>query len=265
MRKLVNPKYCHLSGQLDTFVNMDYFESNGETLYDVGRNVVKRFQWEGVDLVIKRFGHITFFNRLMYSTIRESKAMRAYKNASKLRAMGISTPEEIAVIETFSHGMLLESYFISAYTPYSSLSYLREFTIERKEWFPLLDALVSWIAGMHEKGILHQDLNVGNILYQKQKDGGITFQLIDNNRMKFRSNLSVKDRLKELCRLSTNLDLHLYLLRKYAELMKYDGNLLESKGCLYKIMFEFRQHSKRKMKNYLSSSVKRYCNGDIPR
>ena len=113
--------------------------------------------------------------------------------------------------------------------------------------------------------VLHQDLNVGNILYQKQKDGGITFQLIDNNRMKFRSNLSVKDRLKELCRLSTNMDIHLYLLRKYAELMQYDGNLLESKGCLYKIMFEFRQHSKRKMKNYLSSSVKRYCNGDIPR
>ena len=135
MRKLINSKYRHLSGQLDIFVNRDYFELNGETLYNVGRNLVKRFQWEGMDIVVKRFGRITSFNRLMYSTVRESKAMRAYKNASKLRAMGISTPEEIAVIETFSHGMLLESYFISAYTPYSSLSYLREFTFEKKEWF----------------------------------------------------------------------------------------------------------------------------------
>ncbi len=265
MRKLINPKYSHLSEQLNVFMNTDYFESNGELMYDVGRNVVKRFQWEGVDVVVKRFGRITSFNRLMYSTVRESKAMRAYKNASKLRAMGISTPEEIAVLETFAHGMMVDSYFISAYTPYCSLSYLREFTFDRKEWFPLLNDLVDWIARMHEKGILHQDLNVENILYQKEKDGTITFQLIDNNRMKFRSKLSVEERLKEICRLSTNLDLHLYLVRKYAELMKYDCNQIETKGCFYKIMFDFRQTSKQKMKSYFSSSDSRHCNGVIPK
>ena len=258
MRKLINPKYSHLSEQLDIFMHTDYFESQGELLYDVGRNVVKRFQLGGVDIVVKRFGRITTFNRLMYATVRDSKAMRAYKYASKLRAMDISTPEEIAVLETFSHGKLMDSYFISAYTPYGSLAYLREFTFERKEWFPLLDALVAWIAEIHEKGILHQDLNVENILYQKQNDGSVTFQLIDNNRMKFRPNLSVKERLKEICRLSTNLDLHLYLLRKYAELMKYDSNQIETKGCFYKIMFDFRQMTKRKMKSYFSSSDNRY-------
>ena len=265
MRKLINPKYCHLSGQMDKLINTDYFETHGELLYNVGRNVVKRFQWEGVDMVVKRFGRITFFNRLMYSTIRESKAMRAYKNASKLRSMGISTPEEIAVLETFVHGMLADSYFISAYTPYHSLSYLREFTFEKKEWFPLLDALVAWITEMHEKGILHQDLNVGNILYQEQQDGSVTFQLIDNNRMKFRTNLSVEERLKEISRLSTNLDLHLYLLRKYAELMKSDVNQIETKGCIYKLFLEFRQMTKRKMKSYFSSSANRHCNGVIPK
>lgn len=265
MRKLINPKYSHLSGLFDVLMNTDYFELEGILLYDVGRNVIKRFQWEGEDLVIKRFGHITFFNRLMYSTVRKSKAMRAYKNASRLRAMGISTPEEIAVIEIFSHGILTESYFVSAYTSNSSLSYLWEFTYEKKEWFPLLDSLVAWIAEIHDKGILHQDLNVGNILYQEQHDGSINFQLIDINRMQFRTNLSVEERLKELSRLSTNLDLHLYLLRKYAELMKYDGNQIETKGCFYKIMFEYRQTIKRKIKGYLSSSFKRYCNGEIPR
>ena len=265
MRKVINPKYCHLSGQIDELMNTDYFDTHGELLYDVGRNVVKRFQWEGVDVVVKRFGRITSFNRLMYSTIRESKAMRAYRNALKLREMGISTPEEIAVLETSSHGMLAESYFISAYTPYNSLSYLWEFTFEKKEWFPLLDALIAWIAEMHEKGILHQDLNVGNILYQVQQDGSITFQLIDNNRMKFRSKLSVEERLKEISRLSTNLDLHLYLLRKYAERMKYDLHQIETKGCFYKCIFEFRQMTKQKMKNYFSSSANRYCNGVIPK
>ena len=165
MRKLINPNYYYLSGQLDVFIDSDYFDTHGELLYDVGRNVVKRFQLQGADVVVKRFGRITAFNRLIYSTVRESKAMRAYRYASKLRSMGISTPEEIAVLETFAHGVMVDSYFISAYTPYSSLSYLREFTFDRKEWFPLLDDLVDWIAKIHEKGILHQDLNVGNILY----------------------------------------------------------------------------------------------------
>ena len=128
-----------------------------------------------------------------------------------------------------------------------------------------MDALIAWLAEMHEKGILHQDLNVGNILYQVQQDGSITFQLIDNNRMKFRSKLSVEERLKEISRLSTNLDLHLYLLRKYAERMKYDLHQIETKGCFYKCIFEFRQMTKQKMKNYFSSSANRYCNGVIPK
>ena len=43
-------------------MNTDYFYTHGELLYDVGRNVVKRFQWEGVDVVVKRFGRITSFS-----------------------------------------------------------------------------------------------------------------------------------------------------------------------------------------------------------
>ena len=44
MRKLINPKYSHLSGLFDVLMNTDYFESEGKLLYDVGRNVSKRFQ-----------------------------------------------------------------------------------------------------------------------------------------------------------------------------------------------------------------------------
>ena len=252
MKKLINPKFNHLSEWMDSFLEDGYFESHGELLYDVGRNVVKRFQWGGVDVVVKRFGHMTAFNRLMYATIRESKAMRAYRYASQLREMGIFTPEEIAVLETYAHGMLADSYFISSYTPDCSLSFLQEFTFEKKEWFPLLDSLVSWISGIHDKGILHQDLNVGNILYKEQQNGKGAFQLIDNNRMKFRRNLSVEERLKDICRLSTNWELHFYVLKKYVELMPCEGQRIKMKGCFYKLMLECRQMAKRKMKRMIS-------------
>ena len=253
MKKLINPKFNHLSEWMDSFLEDGYFESHGELLYDVGRNVVKRFQWGGVDVVVKRFGHMTAFNRLMYATIRKSKAIRAYKYASQLRAMGIFTPEEIAVLETYAHGMVADSYFISLYTSDGSLSFLHEFTFERKEWFPLLDSLVCWIFEIHDKGILHQDLNVGNILYQEQKNGKVSFQLIDNNRMKFRRNLSIEERLKDICRLSANLELHLYVLKKYVELMPYDGQRIKMKGCFYKLLQECRQMAKRKMKRMITS------------
>ena len=251
MKKRFNPKYEYLSEWADLFADAGYFENNGELLYDVGRNVVKRFRLGEMDVVVKRFGRITAFNRLMYATVRESKAMRAYKYASKLRRMGISTPEEVAVLETHNHGMVVDSYFISVYSVYSSLSYLRDFTFEWTECFPLLDSLAVWIFDIHSKGILHQDLNVGNILYQEQPDGGYSFQLIDNNRMKFRHHLSVEERLKDICKLSTNFDLHHYLLKKYVQLLPCDGAHVEMKGCFYKLMLEYRQMAKQKAKKML--------------
>ena len=261
---LINPNYKFISSSLYSIIDPDFFKRQGELLF-TSRNTIKRFCLGGIDIVVKRYGHITSFNRLMYSTFRKSKAMRAYQHASQLRELGISTPEEIAMIETYKNGILQDCYFVSASSSYHSMAFLRDEGFNRESMYPLIDAMVEWIVKLHDKGILHQDLNVGNILYQEQHDGSINFQLIDINRMKFRTNLSVEERLKELSRLSTNLDLHLYLLRKYAELMKYDGNQIETKGCFYKIMFEFRQTIKRKIKGYLSSSFKRYCNGEIPR
>lgn len=52
MKKLVNPKFEYLSRSLERLMEADYFESNGDLLYNVGRNVVKRFRLDGVDVVV---------------------------------------------------------------------------------------------------------------------------------------------------------------------------------------------------------------------
>lgn len=249
MKKLINPQFGFLSGELDRFSDAGYFDANGKLLFDVGRNVVKRFQLEGVDVVIKRFGHITAFNRVMYATFRESKAVRAYRYASKLRELGISTPEEVAVLETCRYGVLKESYFISVYSDYQSLSFLHEFTFERQELYPLLDALAIWISEIHEKGILHHDLNVGNILYKELPDGEFAFQLIDNNRMTFHRHLTTEERLKNICKLSVNFELYHYVMSKYAERLSYDLTRMEMKGLFYKCRLEYKQVCKQKMKS----------------
>ena len=253
MKKLVNPQYEYLSPLLDLLIQPDYFETHGEVLYDVGRNLVKRFRLGETDVVVKRFGRITSFNRLMYATVRESKAMRAYTYASKLRSMGISTPDEIAVLEICSEGVLQESYFVSVYSDYRSLLHLRDFTWEQRELFPLLDALAIWLREVHDKGVLHQDLNIGNILYREHPDGKFAFQLIDNNRMKFCPQLTLDMRLKDLCRLSTNLDLFHYVLNKYLSCFSCDCYMAQLKGGFYKFVFEYRQIIKRKLKRRVKS------------
>ena len=249
-RKQVKARFKGLSEQIDTLTDTEYFQTHGETLYDVGRNTVKRFRWEGVDMVVKRFGGISAFNRLMYGTFRESKAMRAYKYASKLRAMHIATPEEVAVVETFNYGRMADSYFISMYASCRPLSFLQEFTFEKTEWFPLLDALAIWLREVHDKGILHQDLNLGNILYQEHPDGKFSFQLIDNNRMKFGRHWSLDARLKDLCRLTANLDLFHYVLKQYLSYYRCDYRPAQRKGYFYKLMFEYRQEVKKKLRRW---------------
>ena len=250
MKKQVNPQYEYLSPLLDSLVQPDYFESHGEVLYDVGRNLVKRFRLGETDVVVKRFGGITSFNRLMYATVRESKAMRAYAYASKLRSMGISTPDEIAVLEICSEGVLQESYFVSAYSDGRSLLHLRDFTWELREHFPLLDALAAWLCEVHDKGIFHGDLNMGNILYQEDSEGKFSFQLIDNNRMKFGRHWSLDARLKDLCRLTANLDLFHYVLKQYLSYYRCDYRPAQRKGYFYKLMFEYRQEVKKKLRQW---------------
>lgn len=247
IKKLVNPKYESISSFIHDIINPDYFENQGELLF-AGRNIVKRFHIEGLDVVVKRYGHMTFFNRLMYSTFRKSKAIRAYLHASQLSSLEISTPKEIAAIEIYTKGILQDSYFISAYSTYHSMAFLRDKGFDGESMYPLINAMVEWIVELHDKGIFHQDLNVSNILYKKLPNGKFVFQVIDNNRMKFSKKPSMDMRLKNLCRLSVDMELHNYILKQYAQKVQQDYKKTQIKGSLYKLILEYRQIGKQRIK-----------------
>lgn len=249
IKKQINPKYEFLSRHLSQLITHHYFNTQGELLF-AGRNTIKRFCLKGIDIVVKQYGHITVFNQLMYSTFRKSKATRAFLHATKLRTLGISTPEEIGVIEVFKNGILQESYFVSTYSNYNSMAFLRDIGFDRKNMYPLINALVEWIVKVHDKGILHQDLNVSNILYKECSDKTYEFQVIDNNRMKFSQNPSINIRLKNLSRLSVDFELHNYILKQYAHRVNHSCDKVQMKGCFYKLMLEYRQLSKKWIKQF---------------
>lgn len=217
MRFRINPKYEVLRNYILEITKELEFSKSGEYIHN-GRNMLKIFEFSGIKFVVKRYGKITLFNRYIYGKFRKSKAERAFLNTKRLHSLGIDSPEEIAFVDYYKNGFLKNSYYISLYSDYQSIKLITENNIEDTETKNGVEAISSFVFSMHNKGVKHNDLNAGNILFKKTEDGTYLFQLIDINRMRFYNNLSDKKRLDDLKHLSCNINVFLYLIECYAML-----------------------------------------------
>lgn len=210
MKVVINPAYPFLTDFL-YHLPMN-FEKEGTKIYE-GRNVLKRFNMDEVDLVVKSFKVPFFINRIIYTLFRKSKARRSYEYAFEILKRGSSTPEPLGYIEVYEYGLLTHSYSISAYSKYSDI---REYMNGQLNDKVLWKALGGFIAHLHEVGIFHVDLSPGNILYYKEQDT-FCFTLVDINRMKFKK-IAMQDAIKNFSRLAISRDALSCITRKYAQL-----------------------------------------------
>lgn len=247
MKILINPRYEHLRPFVERLTRPIFFTRHGETLHS-GRNTVKLFETDGIRLVVKSYERLSLFNRFAYGLLRKSKAMRAYRHAGQLRRLGIDTPEEVAVVEIRKGGAMRHCYFVSLYTDYESIRPATELFMQREEVKRVLDGAAGFLVRLHWAGVEHKDLNVGNILYRKEKDR-YHFQVIDTNRMSFHKYMSMRRRLRNMRRLSCGATAYLYVLHRYAELLRTDADEVQLKGVVYRLLFEWRQRMKRKLKS----------------
>ncbi len=247
MRIIINPKFFVLKEFLmslpDTFDTLP-----AERLLRSGRNEVRLFTIGSQKIVVKSFRKISLLNRIVYGSIRQSKAMRAYYHALQLQELWIGTPEPIAAIDVRRHGIMTQSFYVYAYSDYMEMQDLLE-TYPDKELKPLLDALTDFILRLHDKGVLHHDLNILNILYNDRGAGMYDFQLIDINRMSFHGNLSEYQRLKNLRRINCKPAAFMYILERYASAMNMNNEKTQLRGVGFRLMetlnHEFRQRLKR--------------------
>ena len=148
IRIVLNPKYEHLREAITQLVHPFRFARSGETLHD-GRNTIKRFDCDGASLAVKRYGHISPLNRVVYGLLRCSKAERAYLHAARLRNLGIDTPEEVAFVEERRYGILRASYFISLYSDYRPvMEVIEETAPDADVQMGLFDQLANFIYHM---------------------------------------------------------------------------------------------------------------------
>ena len=184
-----------------------------------GRNRIWRCSIAGHDSAIKSFGN-SWIKSIIY-IFRKTKARRSYENALELESRDISTPAPLAYIE--SRGMfnrLKACMYICLYIDTVPLCTFLENTGKKG-----LSDFARFVAYLHEKGILHHDLNSTNVRV-KDENGKPRFSLIDINRMKFMPvgvSVNFEDRFNNITRFSSLDDDYIFFVKKY---LKY-ANLPE--------------------------------------
>ncbi len=246
MKVVVHPKYQWASDFIASLPCR--FSQEGEMLYQ-GRNLVKRFEWQGHTFIVKRYKRPTIIQRLAYTFWRKSKAERAYLFADKLLSLGIDTPEGIAYMEEKEVGLFATGYFVSACCTGSPL-YDEMVTVADydKEKASLLAA---FLVQLHEKGILHGDLNLDNVFYRLTPDGMCHFSVIDTNRSVFKSSLTPSECFDNLKRVTHRRDLLHYIVGEYARLRSW--NVVATVAAVEKSLVRFER--KRKLKRYLKWKI----------
>ena len=87
-------------------------------------------------------------NKVVYGTLRRSKAERAYLHAARLRDL-VDTPEEVAFVEERHYGILRASYFISLYSDYRPvMEVIEETAPDADVQMGLFDQLANFIYHM---------------------------------------------------------------------------------------------------------------------
>ncbi|MCD7935579.1 MAG: hypothetical protein LUG98_01825, partial [Tannerellaceae bacterium] len=73
MKFIIHPSFRQYESAFKEILND--FDKTGELVYK-GRNLIKRFHVEGLDFTVKRFRIPHFINKIVYTTLRPSKAAR---------------------------------------------------------------------------------------------------------------------------------------------------------------------------------------------
>lgn len=256
MKVVVNPKYEFLKGWIEEIPHLfslkeddgqpqDTPQMRGEIIYNA-RNQIRRFQVERFNICVKRFHQPRFFNRIIYTYLRASKARRSYENGLFLMQHQIGTPEPIAYIEDKKGGLLGFSYLITLQSSLTRLN--REFTLN---YTPELDQtirpLARFTAHMHDEGVLHLDYSPGNILWDKI-DGQYLFEVIDINRMRVGQPVSLKEGAKSMRRLCATTSFFRIFAEEYAI-----ARGMDVEECTHKILYyrdRFWHHGKKAKYQY---------------
>ena len=172
-----------------------------------------------VDAMVKTFGRETWLkNRL--DDRRGSKARRTWLAANALAGRGVGTPRPLAYLERWEGGNLVESHFLSEYVAGTTsfrdeLMRLFHDDPECARFMDLLNRVARGIRAMHSAGYQHNDLGNQNILLRRVGEDWGEPHFIDLNRGRLRTALTLRQRARDLSRITLPSDLLRVFLEMY--------------------------------------------------
>lgn len=192
--------------------------------------VVKQFRNQGLAARLKR-------------RWTGSKATKSWRAAWAVHAAGIRTPVPVLLAESvepegpsFYVCERLDDFFESRY-------FFRALIAGNEaEAFPAIDsdeliaALGDACGRMHNAGIWHRDVSIGNLLVQTEESGELSVTLIDLNRARQKARLGLWTRTRDVCRLPFPGRNHRALF-----LSSYWGEPLSSKSFKYRLFWVMQQ------------------------
>lgn len=176
-----------------------------------------------IEVVIKQFRN-QGLRRRWERRLKGSKAERSWRAALALRRAGIKTPEPLVWIESRdSEG---PSHYVSRRLPefLEARYYFRALEAgDEKAQYPqfaaesMVEELGRAIRRLHDAGIWHRDLSIGNVLLVGGRDSRPEeVYFIDLNRARIKGRLTTLQRTRDLCRLRIfRTDLQDRFLRAY--------------------------------------------------
>ena len=229
---------------------LENFDSKGTTFIAGNRNSIKLFEFENKTINVKSFKIPNFFNKIIYSFFRKSKAFRSFNFAQKLTQMGIGTPKPIAFYEQKSFLGLGRSFYISEHLKFDLM--FRD--LVENENYPNSDEILKQFTAfsfkMHQNGIEFLDHSPGNTLIV-QNGNLYNFYLVDLNRMNFHSKMDFHLRMKNLSRLTPHIEMVKKISVTYAMLSGENENLIFDTLWKYTSEFQYRYFRKKRIKKLL--------------
>jgi hypothetical protein len=219
--------------------------ATSETLH-WGRNYIYASEIEGpqgpLSVVVKQFRNQGVRGKLQ-RRLKGSKAERSWRGAWALAAAAIPTAEPIALIESRRldgpsffvsrrlQNVLEARYFFRALEAGNERHAFPELAAEQ-----VVSALGREIRQMHDAGIWHRDLSIGNVLLRAPAgEDPLAIFFIDLNRARQKGRLSNLQRTRDLCRLRIfRPELQQLFLRSY---WGEDAPGLAVKSALYRLLF----------------------------
>lgn len=210
------------------FVSLiEKFDKEGQVVDDRGRNLIKFFEFKGINVNVKSFKIPHLINQVAYRYFRPSKAERSFEHACYLQERNIGTPQPLAYFEFFKPKGIQNSYYFSVHQDYD----ITFWGLVDKPRYPdfenILRQFTRFTYTLHNNGVFFKDHSAGNTLIKKNKDQ-YDFYLIDLNRMKFME-LSLDDRIRNFAKLPEDPEIIEIMSDEYAKLYGQPYELIHDK------------------------------------